>query len=58
MLIFEFDQKFHRPGKYFEIVGGKKFFRFWAAFFCITWTEFDLKTLHNYIADGNTVWRN
>lgn len=57
MIIFEFDKKFNKPGKFITTLSGKKFYRFWIWFFAITFTEFDLKSLHDYIATGNTVWR-
>lgn len=57
MLILELDTKFHKAGRHIETVGGKKFIRLWFGFMAITWTEFDLKTLHDYIAAGNTLWK-
>jgi len=57
MLIIEFDKKFHWPGKYKSRVGGKMFWRVWGGWVAITYTQFCLKTLHDYIADGNTLWR-
>jgi len=59
MIIFEFDKKYRGVGRFFSSVGGKKKFRrIWLGWTAITWTSYHLKELHDYIANGNTIWQN
>ena len=57
MIMLEADKIFQRlPGMFKEYLNGKLFFRVWFLWFAVTYTRYDLKGLHDYIASGNTTW--
>lgn len=57
MIIIETDKKYQGFGRFFDRVGNKKFKRVWAGWVAVTWTQFDLKGMHDYISAGNTIWK-
>ena len=56
MIIIEWGPPWVKPGKAISTIGGKKYKRFWFWFIAITWTQFNQKEMHDYIAEGNTTW--